>query len=102
MIRLLASILLLTLGSCRVHPPLGGDGPGTKPPSEQQASIPEIERWDRLTMPESAEDIRAYVDTEGLGALVVLTFKLPRGDLARGGRDSISPGRARPAAPGMP
>jgi hypothetical protein len=32
-------------------------------------------------MPASAQDIRAYVDTGGLDALVVLTFKLPASDL---------------------
>jgi len=44
-------------------------------------SIADIERWGRLEIPASAQDIQAYVDTGGLDALVVLTFRLPASDL---------------------
>ena len=45
-------------------------------------SIAEIERWARLKMPATAQDVHAYVDARWLDALVVLTFKLPAGNLA--------------------
>lgn len=45
------------------------------------ASISEIEKWGRLTMPPSAEDVHAHVNTEGMDALVVLTFEIPADDL---------------------
>jgi len=45
------------------------------------ASISDIEEFGRLTMPSSAQNVRAYVDPGGLDALVVLTFKLPKSDL---------------------
>jgi len=51
------------------------------PPVASTAPISDIEKWGRLSMPSSAQDIRAYVDTGGLDSLVVLTFKLPKADL---------------------
>jgi hypothetical protein len=44
-------------------------------------SIADIERWGRLKMPAAAQDVQAYVDTGGLDALVLLTFRLPASDL---------------------
>jgi len=43
--------------------------------------ISDVENWGRLSMPSSAQDVRAYVDPGGLDAIVVLTFKLPKADL---------------------
>lgn len=45
------------------------------------ASISEIEKWGRLTMPQSAQDVHAHVNTQGPDALVVLTFRIPPDDL---------------------
>jgi hypothetical protein len=73
--------LAFSLVSCRIPLSIDGGAPTMTPPNSPQASITEIERWGRLTMPESAQDIQAHVDTGGLDALVVLTFKLPPDDL---------------------
>jgi len=51
------------------------------PPVPSTAPISDIEKWGRLSMPSSAQDVRAYVDTGGLDSLVLLTFKLPKADL---------------------
>jgi hypothetical protein len=58
-----------------------GDAPTMTAVPTSTPSIADIERWARLEMPASAQDIQAYVDPGGLDALVVMTFKLPPQDL---------------------
>jgi len=51
------------------------------PTAATSVPISDVEKWGRLTMPSSAQDVRAYVDPGGLDAIVVLTFKLAKVDL---------------------
>ena len=51
------------------------------PTATPTVPIADVEKWGRLSMPSSAQDIRAYVDPGGLDAIAVLTFKLPKLDL---------------------
>ena len=51
------------------------------PTAATSVPISDVEKWGRLTMPSSAQDVRAYVDPGGLDAIVVLSFKLPKADL---------------------
>jgi len=51
------------------------------PTATPTVPIADVEKWGRLSMPSSAQDVRAYVDPGGLDSLVVLSFKLPKADL---------------------
>jgi len=65
-------------------------------------AIADVEKWGRLSMPSSAQDIRAYVNTSGPDALVVLTFKLPRADLDSFVSDAGYSGQLQPVGDGLP
>jgi len=64
--------------------------------------ISEVEKWGRLTMPSSAQDVRAYVNTSGPDALLVITFKLPEADLSSFMADAGYTGQLQPVEGGLP
>ncbi len=79
---LVLGLLVLSQTSCSVFASPKQDSPTMTPASIPTASNSEIEKWGRLTVPSSAQDMQAYVNTGSIDALVVLTFRIPAADLA--------------------
>ena len=72
------------------------------PTATPTVPIADIEKWGRLTMPSSAQDVRAYVNTSGPDALLVITFKLPEADLSSFMADAGYTGQLQPVEGGLP
>ena len=99
---MVASIAIAgTALACLTLPNTNGGLPTMPAAPSPTPSIADIERWGRLKMPASAQHIHAYVDSGGLDALVVLTFKLPASDLpsflaGAGYREALKPPQEDP------
>jgi len=82
----LATVLAIAIGSligCRAITGPNAGAPMMTTPPRATPSISDIEKYARLKMPSSAHDIHAYLLTEAIDALVVITFRLPSSDLPR-------------------